>query len=154
MISPLRLSEETVLLEIADRNFKETFDLLRIFPPAEADTRHDDCSFTARELAWAFVLRTVRVSSPDPGPAPAPPESWTEILYGLERSYRDCRQRLLTAFEGRQPAARDGHNRTIEMLWEWVREQPHHRHHFALHLRRAEETRRARAPAASSALMD
>lgn len=142
-------------LDAYEREHETTMRVLRSYPEDRLDLRpHRKCK-SARELAWVFTLERMLGTAVyqhefDPeavtGEAPPPPESWSELLSGLEEAHRafgdlvrstpdDELHDPVRFFTG--PGTL-GEIPRIEWLWFLLNDQIHHRGQFSVYLRMAD----------------
>jgi hypothetical protein len=91
-------SAKEQFLDAYEREHGITMKVLRSFPEKHLDLRpHAKCK-TARELAWIFALergfatKAFHNEFANPtafGTPPAPPESWSDLLGGIEKVHRE-----------------------------------------------------------------
>ena len=141
-------------LETYEREHAITMRVLRAYPTDQLDLRpHERCK-TARELAWMFALEGglgIRIFNnklsemATSGPPPAPPESWDDLLAGIEASHRDFGD-LIRATPHEELAEKVqfftapktvGDISRIDWVWFLLHDQIHHRGQFSIYLRMA-----------------
>ena len=142
-------------LEAYEQEHARTLRVLRAYPADKLDLRPHPKSKTARDLAWMFVLERglgARVfndelakGGPSGSPPPAP-ESWDEILRGLEKAHKDFGD-LVRATPDEKLAENVkfftgpktlGDFTRLYMAWFLLFDQIHHRGQFSIYLRMAE----------------
>lgn len=147
-------SPKEQFLDAYEREHATTMRVLNAYPTDQLDLRPHPRLKTARELAWIFVLerglgamvfQDAFASGPPAGEAPPPPESWDEILAGLEKAHGEFGdlvrstpddQLLETVrfFTGPQTM---GDVPRIDFAWFLLHDQIHHRGQFSVYLRMA-----------------
>jgi uncharacterized damage-inducible protein DinB len=147
-------SAKQAFLEVYDREHAITMKVLRAYPTDRLDLRPHALCKTARELAWVFVLERMlgpmvyNDGFPEQmtGEAPPPPESWDELLAGLEKAHSDFRDLIEATPEedmGRAVRFMTGPGKIgevsrTEWLWFLLHDEIHHRGQFSIYLRMAD----------------
>ncbi len=154
MTSPSATPKE-LFLEAYEREHATTMRVLRAYPEDRLDLRpHPRCK-TAKELAWVFVLErglgthvynnAFEKAGPSGNPPP-PPDSWADLLAGLEKAHKDFGDLIRSApdeklfetvkfFTGPKTL---GDVSRIDFLWFLLSDQIHHRGQFSTYLRMAD----------------
>lgn len=142
-------------LDAYESEHETTMRVLRAYPEDALDLRpHPKCR-TARELAFVFTLERMLGTMVfndqfDPetatGEPPPPPESWDELLSGLEEAHREFGEMVRSTpddeldetvrfFTG---PGKMGDIPRIDWLWFLLNDQIHHRGQFSIYLRMAD----------------
>lgn len=141
-------------LEVYEQEHQTTLRVLRAYPADKLDLRpHPRCR-SARELGWVFVMErglgiavyTRQLEQLMAGEAPAPPESWEELIAALERAHRELAELVRATpdaelhervqfFTG--PKTMGDYTR-MEWLWFLLHDEIHHRGQFSIYLRMAD----------------
>ena len=142
-------------LETYEREHAVTMRLLRAYPTDKLELRpHPKCK-TARELAWVFVIERglgtklfhdAFAKGVPAGEAPQPPASWEELLAALEKAHREFAELVRTTPDDQlQGTVRFftapktmGDVRRIDVAWDLLHDQIHHRGQFSIYLRMAD----------------
>jgi uncharacterized damage-inducible protein DinB len=142
------------LLQSCNREHATTMRVLRAYPKDKLDLRPHEMSKTARELGWLFVgerhlgtfaLKGGFSSGSMPERMPPAPESWDDLLKGLEdaqadwvKTIRDFSDEELNEtvmfFIGPKTL---GDVRRLDFLWFMLMDEIHHRGQFSIYLRMA-----------------
>jgi uncharacterized damage-inducible protein DinB len=148
------LTPKAHFLQTYDREHSTTLRVLRAYPEDKLDLQpHPKCK-TARELAWVFVAErglgmavyNNKLEELMSGEMPQPPESWDELVAGLEeisRQYRamidatldDDLQQKVSFFTAPQTM---GEMTRLEWIWFLLHDEIHHRGQFSIYLRMAD----------------
>lgn len=142
-------------LNAFDQEFETTMRVLRNYPADKLDLQpHPKCK-TARDLAWLFALERglgMMVMSRQFTPAafetppPPAPESWDDLLAGIEKMNSDYRA-LISGMSDEQlmePVTfvtgpkQVGDMPGLTFLWFMLCDQIHHRGQFSIYLRMAD----------------
>jgi hypothetical protein len=141
-------------LQTFEREHETTMRVLRAYPTDQLDLRPHAMSKTARELAWIFALEgglgvaifnneLSQLSSR--GAPPPPPESWDDLLAGVEESHRKFGD-LVRATPPEELGAKVqffvapktvGEITRTDWIWFLLHDQIHHRGQFSIYLRMA-----------------
>lgn len=140
------------LLEALEREHQTTMNVLRAFPPDQADLRpHPKCK-TAKELAWVFVLerglgkRVMTNTLNTSGEMPAAPATFEEVVTALTSAHRDYLDFLgkysddelneeVTFFVAPKTP---GPIPRLSFAWFLLSDEVHHRGQFSIYLRMAD----------------
>ena len=140
-------------LQQYDREHAITMRVLRAYPTDKLDLRPHAMCKTARDLAWIFVvergLGTMVFNRMFPPPSGSgsmsPPDSWDDLLAGLEKAHADFRDLVestsdeglmekVTFFTGPKQM---GEITRTDLIWFLLYDQIHHRGQFSIYLRMA-----------------
>jgi uncharacterized damage-inducible protein DinB len=140
-------------LEEYDREHATTMKVLRAYPTDQLDLRPHEMCKTAKELAWVFALERMlgpmvyNNGFPEEmtGEMPEPPETWEDVLAGVEKTHQDFRAMIADTPDDRL----DDHVRfmtgpgtigeisRMDWLWFLLHDEIHHRGQFSIYLRMA-----------------
>jgi hypothetical protein len=143
-------SEQGLFAEVLEREFSNSMQMLREFPPDRLDDRPRDCEKSARDLAIGFLERerTIHhVLRGRPTDRVAPPSSLMEIVGNYEQAHRETRETLASlttedwgeSIRGPVGLGMWDRARRGELLWLALKELIAQDSHFAVHLRLARE---------------
>ena len=142
-------------LEAYEREHETTMRVLRAYPREKLELRpHEKCR-TARELAWVFTLERMLGTmvfedefdeSSATGEPPPPPESWDELLSGLEEAHRAFGdlvrstpdEELVETVRFFTGPGTMGDIPRLDWLWFLLHDEIHHRGQFSIYLRMAD----------------
>ena len=146
-----RTSERQLLAEMLEREFSHAVRMLKSFPAEHLDDRPLDCARSAREMAWAFVVRERLIhyllSGRAVGIDADPPRSLHHLIEAYEEAHRETRTHLtrLTTQQWIEPLRGPvgpglwEQGRRGELLWMTWKELVHHGAHFAVHVHQARQ---------------
>jgi uncharacterized damage-inducible protein DinB len=141
-------------LDAYNREHAITMRTLRAYPEDRLDLQpHPKCR-TARDLAWVFVLERGLgalvmhdgLAAGPPGAMPDPPESWTELLNGIQKAHTDflavidsfTDDQLKETVKFMSGPGTMADFRRIDFLWFLLSDEIHHRGQFSIYLRMAD----------------
>lgn len=148
------MSRKKTFLGTLDREHETTRRVLRAFPTDQLDLRPHPRSNSARELGWTFALERrlgIMVWNDEfangmpASKTPPPPESWAQVLDGIDAAHTDYRALLGAASE-------DDLDRKVtfftapktmgqitrhEWIWFLLHDEIHHRGQFSIYIRMA-----------------
>ena len=142
-------------LDTFEHEHATTMRVLNAYPPEKMDLRPHPKSRTARELAWVFVLecglgemvfKNEFETRGRQGSAPEPPESWSDIMTGLEGAHAQYGDLIRSTPDDelyetvrffRAPKTIGDWTR-IEWIWFILHDEIHHRGQLSVYLRMAE----------------
>ncbi len=144
-------TEKDMFLDAYEREGLTTLKLLRAFPPHKADFKPHERSRSARELAWTFVHEQRVATAMLEGdfdftrPVSEPPADFNEIITGFEKAVRDTlatvgkvsEQDLNGVVRFPLGPGTTGEIRRLDVLWNLLLDQVHHRGQFSVYLRLA-----------------
>jgi len=142
-------------LDAYDQEYATTMKVLRAYPADRSDLRPHAKSKSARELAWVFalerglgtmVLNGALTPEALAQPMPEPPESWDELLAGVEKAHADfgALVRGLDEEELGQGVpfftgpGTIGEVPRLRVAWFLLCDEIHHRGQFSVYLRMAD----------------
>lgn len=134
-----------------DREQQTTMKVLRAYPEDKLDLKPSEKLKTAKQLAWIFAAECglgAKVWNDEVGKVgapPAPPESWNDLLAGVEKAYSDYRQLIAGASDEEldqkihffvAPKTM-GEISRHDFIWFLLHDHIHHRGQFSVYLRMA-----------------
>jgi uncharacterized damage-inducible protein DinB len=145
------MTEKEMYLAAFEREHATTLKVLKAYPAAKADFKPHERSNSAKQLAWTFVLEQQVMSDGafagaiDFSKMSAPPATMQEVISTLETVQRGTVAKIKAASEAalsktvKFPVGPKlmGDWRVMDVLWQILFDQVHHRGQFSVYLRLA-----------------
>lgn len=145
------MSEKEMFLASLEREFATTMKVLKAYPASQPEFKPHDRSQTAKGLAWTFVVEQqvgiagCLAGAIDFSKRPQPPATMQEVIAAFEKGHRETVEKVRQASDTalnrtiKIPVGpkRMGDVRAMDVMWNMLNDQIHHRGQLSVYLRMA-----------------